>query len=61
VGESVNSVRGTQLHVVAGSQAQNMQRMGRRCRGGGRPAFPRRGHALAARRALLGSDDPTLW
>lgn len=40
---------GTQLHVVTGTQAQNMQRMGRRGRGGGRAAIPGRGRGLAAR------------
>jgi hypothetical protein len=40
---------GALLHVVSGSQAQNMQRMGRRGRGGGRPPIPGRGEPLAAR------------
>ena len=40
---------GVLLHVVTGSQAQNMQRMGRRGRGGGRRAIPGRGEPLAAR------------
>jgi hypothetical protein len=40
---------GTALHVVSGTQAQNMQRMGWRGRGGGRRAIPSRGEQLAAR------------
>jgi hypothetical protein len=40
---------GALLHVVTGSQAQNMQRMGRRGRGGVRRAIPGRGEPLAAR------------
>lgn len=35
--------------MVAGSQAQNMERMGRRGRGGGRAAIPVRGQGLAER------------
>jgi len=31
---------GTALHVVTGTQAQNMQRMGRRGRGGGQTTDP---------------------
>jgi hypothetical protein len=37
------------LHVVAGSQSQNMARMGRLGRGGGRALVPARGQQLAAR------------
>jgi hypothetical protein len=40
---------GTALHAVTGSQAQNMARMGRRGRGGGRAVIPVRGQGLAAR------------
>ncbi len=40
---------GTASHVVTGTQAQNMQRMGRRGRGRGRPPIPMRGEQLAAR------------
>jgi hypothetical protein len=40
---------GTAFHVVTGTQAQNMQRMVRRGRGGGRPPIPLRGEQLAAR------------
>jgi hypothetical protein len=39
------------LHVVAGSQRDNMVRMARARRGGGRPAIRRRGAGVAARRA----------
>jgi hypothetical protein len=40
---------GMPLHVVTGTQAQNMRRMGRRGRGGGRSPIPVRGQQLAAR------------
>jgi hypothetical protein len=47
--DPVTAPAGALLHVVTGSQAQNMQRMGRLGRGGGRPAIPVRGEPLAAR------------
>lgn len=47
--DPVSAAPGTVLHVVTGTQAQNMRRMGRLGRGGGRPAIPSRGEQLAAR------------
>ena len=47
--DPASSPAGTRLHVVAGSQAQNMARMGRLGRGGGRARVPARGENLAAR------------
>ena len=40
---------GAALHVMTGTPAQNMPRMGRLGRGGGRPPNPLRGEQLAAR------------
>jgi hypothetical protein len=39
------------LHVIGGSQRDNMEMMGRARRGGGRPAVRRGGAGLAERRA----------
>jgi hypothetical protein len=39
------------LHVLAGTQRDNMLMMGRAGRGGGRVAVRRRGHGIKARRA----------
>jgi hypothetical protein len=47
--DPAQAVAGAAVHVVTGTQAQNMQRMGRRGRGGGRAAIPVRGEQLAAR------------
>ena len=44
------------LHVVGGSQRDNMVMMARARRGGGRPAIRRRGAGVAARRARAGFD-----
>jgi hypothetical protein len=41
---------GAVLHVVIGTQVQDMRRMGRLGRGGGRPAIPSRGEQSGAPR-----------
>lgn len=61
-------LRGIAPHVVGGDQRDNMERMVRMRRGGGRPAIVARGAGVAGgwdadrvSAALLGAAQPTLW